>query len=58
VVSSDGDRSMTGQIQCLLTRIDTAKSPGKIRAWCGLHLLDFFMQNAYKKALEDELLGT
>ena len=42
-VSSDGDQSMKGRTQGLLTRIDRVTSHGIIHVWCGLHQLDLVM---------------
>ena len=43
VVSSDGDRLMTGQTQGLLTQIYRVTNHGMICVWCGLHQLDLVM---------------
>jgi hypothetical protein len=53
-ISTDGDRSMTGRVQGLVTRVDAVTSTRLIRVWCGLHQLDLVMQQVFKRALDDE----
>jgi hypothetical protein len=56
-VSTDGDRSMTGHISGMSTRIEQVATPGFIRIWCGLHQLDLVMQRVFVNALDEEFLG-
>lgn len=49
-ISTDGDRSMTGWIGDVVTRILTLLPPGATRVWCGLHQRDLVMQFADEKA--------
>ncbi|KAH9265975.1 hypothetical protein BASA83_010885 [Batrachochytrium salamandrivorans] len=55
-VSTDGDRSMTGRIRGLSTRIESEASPGIIRIWCGLHQMDLVMQRIFESALNEGYL--
>ncbi|KAH6577118.1 hypothetical protein BASA50_010582 [Batrachochytrium salamandrivorans] len=55
-VSTDGDRSMTGRIRGLSTRIESEASPGIIRIWCGLHQMDLVMQRVFESALNEGYL--
>ncbi|KAH9246800.1 hypothetical protein BASA81_015648 [Batrachochytrium salamandrivorans] len=55
-VSTDGDRSMTGRIRGLSTRIESEASPGIIQIWCGLHQMDLVMQRVFESALNEGYL--
>jgi hypothetical protein len=57
-MSTDGDRSMTGRIQGLVTPVSEVTSTNLIRVWCGLHQLDIVMQQVFKNALDDKFYST
>ena len=56
-VSTDGDRTMTGRIRGLATRIEEAAQSCIVRVWCGLHQLDLKMQIVFERGLDEEFLS-
>ena len=57
-VSSDGDRSMTGRIQGVLTRLAKESLLELFKIWCGLHQFDLLMQRVYSASLDEEFYST
>jgi hypothetical protein len=54
-VITDGDRSMTGQVKGVASRIERETPDGMIcRVWCGLHQLDLIMQRLLKDICDEE----
>jgi hypothetical protein len=54
-VTTDGDRSMTGQVKGVASRIEKETPDGPIcRVWCGLHQLDLIMQRLLKNICDEE----
>jgi hypothetical protein len=45
--SSDGEKTMTGRHQGVITRIHRVTKPGFMRVWCGAHQLNLCMQSFY-----------
>jgi hypothetical protein len=53
--TTDGDRSMTGQVKGVASRIERETPDGMIcRVWCGLHQLDFIMPRLLKDICDEE----
>jgi hypothetical protein len=55
-LSTDGDRTMTGRIRGVVTRIEQMLGPGVVRVWCGLHQLDLVMQSMFESAFDESFL--
>jgi hypothetical protein len=54
-VTTDGDRSMTGQVKCVASRIERETPDGMIcSVWCGLHQPDLIMQRLLKDICDEE----
>lgn len=58
IVSSNGDRSMTGGIQGDLTRLSVEALLELYRIWSGLHQLDLLMQRVHWESLDEDLYST
>jgi hypothetical protein len=55
-VTTDGDRSMTGQVRVAASRIERETPDGTIcRVWCGLHQLDSIMQRLLNEICDYEV---
>lgn len=55
-LTSDGDRSMTGKVKGVITRLQQILGPGTIRVWCGLHQLDLVMRAVFETSLNEKFL--
>ena len=54
IISTDGERKMTGRVHGVATRFEQVAKPGFFRLWCGLHQLDIVLQAFFKAMMNDE----
>jgi hypothetical protein len=55
-VTTDGVRSMTGQVKGFASRTERETPDGMVcRVWCGLHQLDLIMQRLLKDISDEEV---
>jgi hypothetical protein len=56
-ISSDGENTMTGRINGVVTKIQAASDGKDIwRVWCALHQIDLVVQDAYKRLLNGDFI--
>eukprot|EP00171_Calliarthron_tuberculosum_P002636 IDg2636t1 len=55
-VSTDGERTMTGRLSGVATRIQEVADDGVVRVWCALHQLDLVVQAEYLHLHDDRFV--
>ena len=56
-IGSDGENTMTGHLQGVVTRMEQAADHEIYRVWCGLHQLDLVMKRGYNGLMDGELVS-
>lgn len=56
-LTTDGDRTMTGRVRGVVTRLERQLGRGVVRVWCGLHQLDLVMQRFFESAFDEHFLS-
>ena len=54
---TDGDRTITGCIRGVVTRLEQILNNVIVRVWCGLHQLDLVMQSVFEAAFDESFLS-
>ena len=54
LISTDGERKMTGRVQGVATRFEQVSKPGFFRLWCGLHQLDICLQGFFMALMDKQ----
>lgn len=56
-ILTDGDGTMIGHINGVVTRLEKILGSGAVRVWCGLNQLDIMMKSLFEAAFDELFLS-